>query len=58
MVFSQAEQLHVTIFLYGFDTVVLIPFASVQFISTSVVDVVAGEQQRQLFLAELKPDMA
>jgi hypothetical protein len=51
MVFSQAEQLHVTIFLYGFDTVVLIPFASVQFISTSVVDVVPGEQQRQLFLA-------
>ena len=51
MVFSHAEQLHVRIFVYGFDTVVLTPFASMHFISIFTVDVVAGEQHRQLLRA-------
>lgn len=51
MVFSQAVQLHVRIFVKGFDTIVRTPSVSKHVISIFTVDVVAGEQHRQLLRA-------
>jgi hypothetical protein len=36
---------------------VVLPFVSVHCISTWIVDVCAGEQHRQVFCGELKPDI-
>ncbi len=52
-----AEQLHERIVSYGCNIIVVLPLESVQFISTCIVDVCAGEQQRHVFVGELKPDI-